>query len=700
MSRFTSRTALALVAAVLSTLAGAFFTPGAQAATSALSALESMPVRKVDHDLGRDLQREGSVDAMVTFRNDEILERANMAGGAQAAIELLESEYRSAKERALARAGRGVEVMRDFENLPTMSVRFRTVEALAAVASAPEVLSVTPHATFRRTLTESRALLNADDAAAAGKTGAGTYVAVLDTGADYTRAAFNSCSAPNVPSSCRIFFAKEYGANQDGTPDDDGHGTNVSGIVAGVAPGTKIFALDVFTPDGDDLGAQDEDIAAALADVVAWKKQGYNIRAVNMSLGWAGQYNTSTCTTNPQGQSNPMAPLFSQLRTLNVMPVVSAGNAATEWGADRDGISYPACTAGAVSVGAVYDEPFFVTDNFNAGTAYECSEWYTSTDQITCFSQSGPNLSLLAPGAYITAAGITQDGTSQAAPHVAAAVAILAAARPSASVDQIQSALVNSGPTILDPRFNNRPKHRLDVTAALAALPAADTTAPSVGSVTQVMPSIITVANSAVDSSGRVPLKATWTASDSGSGLAAFDAQVATNGVWTQLTTSGTTMAVTAVAPPGANTYQFRVRARDVAGNWSGWAYGSTFKLTAVQEDSTAISFGGTWTRPAWASALGGYEKTSSTAGSTATLRFTGTNVAWIAPLATNRGQGTVSIDGSAVKTMDLYSSTTVARAVAFSYFWTTAGTHTISVKVVGTANRPSIDVDAFVVMS
>ena len=69
MSRVTSRTSLALVAAVLSTLAGAFFTPGAQAGSSSLSALESMPVRKVEHDLGRDLQREGSVRAMVTFRN-------------------------------------------------------------------------------------------------------------------------------------------------------------------------------------------------------------------------------------------------------------------------------------------------------------------------------------------------------------------------------------------------------------------------------------------------------------------------------------------------------------------------------------------------------------------------------------------------------------------------------------------------------
>jgi len=152
--------------------------------------------------------------------------------------------------------------------------------------------------------------------------------------------------------------------------------------------------------------------------------------------------------------------------------------------------------------------------------------------------------------------------------------------------------------------------------------------------------------------------------------------------------------------PPGPSTYQFRVRAKDGAGNVGSWAYGTTFRLTAYQEDSTSISYAGAWARLAWVSAWGGYETSSVTAGNTAKLTFSGRNVAWVAPTASNRGQATVFIDGMAIKTIDLFSSTTLARAVDFSYYWASAGTHTIQVKVVGTAGRPYVDIDGFVVMS
>ena len=99
----------------------------------------------------------------------------------------------------------------------------------------------------------------------------------------------------------------------------------------------------------------------------------------------------------------------------------------------------------------------------------------TAADKVICWSQTGPNLDILAPGAYITAAGITQAGTSQATPHVAGAVAVLAAAKfgtqlfRRAETDLIQKALVSSGPTIVDTRLG-RSFHRLDLTAALATL--------------------------------------------------------------------------------------------------------------------------------------------------------------------------------------------------------------------------------------
>jgi len=229
----------------------------------------------------------------------------------------------------------------------------------------------------------------------------------------------------------------------------------------------------------------------------------------------------------------------------------------------------------------------------------------------------------------------------------------------------------------------------------------ADTTKPVVSTVGQVMPSTVTTAGSAVDSVGRVPVRVSWSASDAGgSGLASYSAFVSVNGTWTQLTTSGTATSTIVRLAPGTNRYQFAVRAIDGAGNQSDWTYGTSFTLTTYQESSSAIVYTGSWGRYAWTSAFGGYENTSSTTGSTATFTFTGRNVAWIAPTASNRGTATVSIDGTAVATRDLYSSTAVGKVVDYSYQWATNGTHTIRVRVNGTTGRPAIDVDAFVVMS
>jgi hypothetical protein len=76
-----------------------------------------------------------------------------------------------------------------------------------------------------------------------------------------------------------------------------------------------------------------------------------------------------------------------------------------------------------VSVGAVYDSNVgSVTAGFGNNA---CTDRKTSADKITCFSQVANFLTALAPGVFITAAGVRQGGTSQAAPHVAGAVAAM-----------------------------------------------------------------------------------------------------------------------------------------------------------------------------------------------------------------------------------------------------------------------------------
>jgi hypothetical protein len=127
----------------------------------------------------------------------------------------------------------------------------------------------------------------------------------------------------------------------------------------------------------------------------------------------------------------------------------------------------PACIGEADSVGAVYDSAQ------GPKTLLGCTDLTTAADQVTCFSDSSTTLDLLAPGAVITATGLgggtsTYWGTSQAAPHVAAAAAVLFAAVPAATPDQAEFALKSTGQPVID-RANTRITPRIDLEAALAA---------------------------------------------------------------------------------------------------------------------------------------------------------------------------------------------------------------------------------------
>jgi hypothetical protein len=125
------------------------------------------------------------------------------------------------------------------------------------------------------------------------------------------------------------------------------------------------------------------------------------------------------------------------------------------------------------------------------------------------------------------------------------------------------------------------------------------------------------------------------------------------------------------------------VRARDKAGNWSAWAAGPRFTLAAHQENSAALSYpSGTWTRSTLSESYGGYVKYAKAQGATASLTFTGRNIAWVATKAPSRGTAEVYIDGDQVATVDLNSATTQTRTMVFSEEWSASGSHTITIKV------------------
>lgn len=205
----------------------------------------------------------------------------------------------------------------------------------------------------------------------------------------------------------------------------------------------------------------------------------------------------------------------------------------------------------------------------------------------------------------------------------------------------------------------------------------------------------------AAPETSRVPVRVSWSGTDDGSGVARYELQMRTDsGGYTavKLASATSTTATPQLAP--GHTYRFRARAVDRAGNWSGWAEGASFRLSAIQETSTAVRYTGTWRNEAISSAYGGTRKYATAAGATARTTFSGRQVAWVANRSTDRGQARVYLDGVLIKTIDLYAPSAQARQVVFTRSWAQAGTHTIEIRVVGTSGRPRTDVDAFVVIN
>ena len=314
--------------------------------------------------------------------------------------------------------------------------------ALDRLLASPEIVGVYEDSRLRKQLSESRVLVGQPAAAAAGYRGAGTTVAVLDGGVEYGRSAFGSCTSPGVPAGCLVVAYQDFADPDNRLDDPDLHGTNVCGIVLGTAPESRIAALDVFNND-----STNSSIVLAAINWALSNKTTYNIVSMNLSLG--GDTFDAPCVTGPY--TTP----FANARAAGIVPVVASGN-----DGELNRLATPSCAPGAVSVGAVYDSNFGNYPGSDCGT-----DPTTAADKVACFSNSASFLSVLAPGAIITAAGVSQAGTSQASPHVAGMIAVLKSAFPGDSVDQTIARMTSTGTPVTDTR-NGIVKPRMNVQAA------------------------------------------------------------------------------------------------------------------------------------------------------------------------------------------------------------------------------------------
>ncbi|MDQ3871198.1 MAG: S8 family serine peptidase, partial [Chloroflexota bacterium] len=197
-----------------------------------------------------------------------------------------------------------------------------------------------------------------------------------------------------------------------------------------------------------------------------------------------------------------------------------------------------------------------------------------------------------------------------------------------------------------------------------------------------------------------LPTLLSWSGADAVAGTSSFELQRSVNGG--TFATIGRFAAATRQIghwlSPGQS-YRFRVRATDRVGNVSGWATGPSFRLDAPEETNWAIAYGGAWRREVLADARGAAVKYATAAGAWARFTFTGRQVSWAAHRGPTRGSARVYVNGVYLTTVGLWASTAGPRRVVFARVWPDSAQRTVEVRVVGTAGRPRVDIDAFVVL-
>jgi hypothetical protein len=157
-------------------------------------------------------------------------------------------------------------------------------------------------------------------------------------------------------------------------------------------------------------------------------------------------------------------------------------------------------------------------------------------------------------------------------------------------------------------------------------------------------------------------------------------------------------------------TYQFRASATDTLGNASAPVVSPAYHVSLSDDNSGTPKFSGSWsTQKGNAVSAGAYgntvhEATAPGAGktNTVTFAFTGTEVALLAAVGPDRGQVTMSVDGGAPRTIDLFAAAQQQADVVGTVSGLPLGTHTVTVSVLTTKNPSStgtrVDVDAFAV--
>lgn len=278
-------------------------------------------------------------------------------------------------------------------------------------------------------------------------------VAVLDTGVAYettTQGATTYVQAPDFAAT--TFVTGTDVVHNDAHPNDDnGHGTHVAATIAestnngiagaGIAFNTGIMPVKVLDEKG--IGA----ISDVVTGITFAVDNGAEV--INLSLG----------SVTP---SQTLQDAVTRALQAGIVVVAAAGNDG------RDSLSYPAVYNGVISVSALgRNDTLASYSNYGTGLSISAPGGDGSDYiwQQTFSNLDAENL----PREYSTFGLIGFQGTSQAAPHVAGAAALLLAA--GASGNTVRATLQNTATDLGTAGYDTQYGYgRLNIGAALLSL--------------------------------------------------------------------------------------------------------------------------------------------------------------------------------------------------------------------------------------
>lgn len=268
-------------------------------------------------------------------------------------------------------------------------------------------------------------------------------VAVIDTGLN--------TSHPDLAGN--VVAGYDFVTGQESVVDVAGHGTAVSGCIAAVTnngigtagvTGSANIKIAPYRAGGKYSGDTQLDVAYICAAILKASERP-EVKVINMSFGGYGTFTSLETAVNEAVAAGKIV-------------VAASGNEGESWNTHVGQYSYPSSYDHVISVGAT------TKDNTRAS-----------------FSQYNDKVDLCAPGQSV----MTTDksggyelvsGTSFASPIVAGACAVLVAADPNLTADEVETTLKNTaldlGATGNDPYFGSG---LIQLNAALASLKPSET---------------------------------------------------------------------------------------------------------------------------------------------------------------------------------------------------------------------------------